>query len=78
MGVDRHPQPHQKLHLRHQHRGLAGHHQLRGGAVSKLTTAYHPQTNYTERVNRTLKAILASYVGEQHNQWDRLLPSVLL
>ena len=44
------------------------------GAVSKLTTAYHPQTNYTERVNRTLKAMLASYVGEQHNQWDRFLP----
>lgn len=28
----------------------------------KLTMAYHPQTNMTERVNRTLKSMIASYV----------------
>ncbi len=31
------------------------------GAIQKLTTAYHPQTNLTERVNRTLKIMIASY-----------------
>ena len=39
----------------------------------KLTTAYHPQTNLTERVNRTLKTMIASYVGSQHKHWDQHL-----
>ncbi len=43
------------------------------GVVQKLTTAYHPQTNLTERVNRNLKTMIASYVGEQHRQWDKWL-----
>lgn len=43
------------------------------GVIQKLTTAYHPQTNLTERVNRTLKTMIASYVGDQHRQWDRWL-----
>ncbi len=41
--------------------------------MQKLTTAYHPQTNLTERVNRTLKTMMASYVEEHHRQWDRWL-----
>ncbi len=41
--------------------------------VQKLTTAYHPQTNLTERVNRTLKPMMASYVSDQHKKWDRYL-----
>lgn len=40
------------------------------GVVQKLTTAYHPQTNLTERINRTLKTMMASYVADQHRQWD--------
>lgn len=36
------------------------------GVIAKLTTAYHPQTNLTERVNRTLKGMIASFVGDQH------------
>lgn len=40
----------------------------------KLTSAYHPQTNLTERVNRTLKTMMASYVGNQHKHWDKYLP----
>uniref|UniRef100_A0A3P8SHI7 Integrase catalytic domain-containing protein n=1 Tax=Amphiprion percula TaxID=161767 RepID=A0A3P8SHI7_AMPPE len=40
----------------------------------KLTSAYHPQTNLTERVNRTLKTMIASFVGSQHKQWDKHLP----
>ncbi len=43
------------------------------GVIQKLTTAYHPQTNLTERVNRNLKPMIASYVGEQHKHWDRWL-----
>ncbi len=44
------------------------------GVVQKLTTAYHPQTNLTERINRTLKTMMASYVEEQHRRWDQWLP----
>ncbi len=40
----------------------------------KLTTAYHPQTNMTERVNRTLKCMIASYVDDNHSKWDQYLP----
>lgn len=32
----------------------------------KLTTAYHPQTNMTERVNRTLKSMNAAFVEDNH------------
>ena len=39
----------------------------------KLTSAYHPQTNLTERVNRTLKSMIASYVGDNHKHWDKNL-----
>ncbi|XP_067281116.1 hyaluronan mediated motility receptor-like [Pseudorasbora parva] len=42
--------------------------------TQKLTTAYHPQTNMTERVNRTLKCMMASYVEENHKKWDLYLP----
>jgi hypothetical protein len=40
----------------------------------KLTTAYHPQTNMTERVNRTLKYMIAAYLDENHSKWDQYLP----
>ncbi len=40
----------------------------------KLTTPYHPQTNMTERVNRTLKCMIAAYVEENHKKWDQYLP----
>ncbi|KAL1262312.1 hypothetical protein QQF64_007577 [Cirrhinus molitorella] len=42
----------------------------------KLTTAYHPQTNMTERINRTLKNMIASYVDDNHNKWDQFLPEI--
>ena len=44
------------------------------GVVQKLTTSYHPQTNLTERINRTLKTMIASFVGQHHNTWDQWLP----
>ncbi len=40
----------------------------------KKTTPYHPQTNLTERVNRNLKAMIASYVEDKHKSWDKYLP----
>ncbi len=43
------------------------------GVIQKLTTAYHPQTNLTERINGTLKTMIASYVGNNHRQWDKWL-----
>ncbi|KAL6471869.1 hypothetical protein MHYP_G00205190 [Metynnis hypsauchen] len=48
------------------------------GVIQKLTTAYHPQTNLTERVNRTMKAMIASFVGKHHQDWDRWLPEFRL
>ena len=48
------------------------------GVTQKLTTAYHPQTNMTERVNRTLKTMIASFVGDHHQDWDRWLPEFRL
>lgn len=41
--------------------------------IQKLTTAAHPQTNLTERVNRTLKTMIASYVRDHHRHWDKWL-----
>ncbi len=43
------------------------------GIIQKLTTSYHPQTNLTERINRTLKTMI-SYVGQNHQTWDQWLP----
>lgn len=40
----------------------------------KRTSPYHPQTNLTERVNRNVKAMIASYVEEKHKAWDKYLP----
>ncbi|KAE8282250.1 hypothetical protein D5F01_LYC19649 [Larimichthys crocea] len=39
----------------------------------KLTSAYHPHSNLAERVNRTLKTMIASYVGDDHKHWDKNL-----
>uniref|UniRef100_A0A3P9HTM5 Gypsy retrotransposon integrase-like protein 1 n=1 Tax=Oryzias latipes TaxID=8090 RepID=A0A3P9HTM5_ORYLA len=43
------------------------------GVIHKMTTSYHPQTNLTERVNRTLKTMMSSYVGNRHEEWDKWL-----
>lgn len=32
------------------------------GVIQKLTTSYHPQTNLTERVNRTVKTMMAAFL----------------
>lgn len=41
------------------------------GVTQKLTTSYHPQTNFTKRINKTLKTMIASFVKENHRHWDR-------
>ncbi|KAL1251055.1 hypothetical protein QQF64_018851 [Cirrhinus molitorella] len=45
----------------------------RWGIMRKFNTSYHPQTNLSERVNRTIKTMMASYVGETHRDWDKWL-----
>ncbi len=44
------------------------------GCVQRLTTSHHPQANLTERINRTVKTMIAAYVGQQHQTWDQWLP----
>uniref|UniRef100_H3ACW4 Gypsy retrotransposon integrase-like protein 1 n=1 Tax=Latimeria chalumnae TaxID=7897 RepID=H3ACW4_LATCH len=46
------------------------------GTEHRLTTAYHPQTNQTERVNRTIKTAIRGYVGDQHINWDLHVPQI--
>jgi len=48
------------------------------GVKHRYTTPYHPQGNITERVNRNIRAMLASYIGSRHNNWDLHLPAVSL
>ncbi|XP_073670965.1 uncharacterized protein [Paramisgurnus dabryanus] len=49
---------------------------LKWKVTPKLTTAYHPQTNMTERVNRTLKNMISVYVDDNHSKWDQFLPEL--
>ncbi|XP_029112112.1 uncharacterized protein LOC114911879 [Scleropages formosus] len=46
------------------------------GSDHRLTTAYHPQSNQTERVNRTIKTAIRAYVGRKHRDWDLHLPLI--
>jgi transposase InsO family protein len=41
------------------------------GIEQKLTANYHPQSNMTERVNRTLKPLIAIYAQRQPQSWDK-------
>lgn len=41
------------------------------GCLQRLTTSYHPQANLTERINRTVKTVIAAFVGQQHQPWDQ-------
>ena len=45
----------------------------------RISLDYHPQTNgQQERDNRTLKEALAKLVNDECNNWDTLIPGVLL
>ncbi|CAF2133846.1 unnamed protein product [Rotaria magnacalcarata] len=41
------------------------------GIKRKFTANYHPQTNMTERVNRTLKEQIAIYAQNHSGLWDK-------
>ena len=40
------------------------------GILQVFITKYHSQANPTERVNRNIKSIVASFVAEDHLTWD--------
>ncbi|CAF2181851.1 unnamed protein product, partial [Rotaria magnacalcarata] len=41
------------------------------GIKQYLTVNYHPQSNMTERVNRTLKLLIPIYPQQQPTSWDK-------
>ncbi|KMQ82513.1 gag-pol polyprotein, partial [Lasius niger] len=43
------------------------------GIKCKYTSPYHPQTNLTEHINRTLGTMISEYVGETHGTCDHIL-----
>uniref|UniRef100_T1IRN2 RNA-directed DNA polymerase n=1 Tax=Strigamia maritima TaxID=126957 RepID=T1IRN2_STRMM len=42
------------------------------GIIPNRTSPYHPQTNYTERINRNIKIMLQIFTFE-HKHWDRVI-----
>ncbi|KAJ8039583.1 hypothetical protein HOLleu_17347 [Holothuria leucospilota] len=43
------------------------------GVKRILTTPYHPQTNWVERVNRNLVSMLCCFVHGDHTEWDKYI-----
>ena len=49
------------------------------GIEKTRTSSYHPQGNpQVERFNRTLQSMLKAYVGENRDDWDDLLPFIMM
>ena len=49
------------------------------GAHKTRTTPYHPESDgLVERFNRTLLMMLAMFAGENKDDWDDLLPAVMM
>jgi transposase InsO family protein len=46
------------------------------GIQHQRTPLYHPQANLCERVNRTLKPLLAALAHHDHKSWDLKLPQI--
>jgi len=44
----------------------------------KFLTTYQPQSNIAERINSSIRAILSSYIGENHAKWDDYLHTTAL
>lgn len=53
---------------------------LKRYGISRLwnNCIYHPQSNFTERHNRTIGAALRSYIHDNHRSWDKHLPQIAL
>ena len=52
---------------------------LLGGSHKTKTTPYHPESDgLVERFNRTLLMMLAMFAGEHKDDWDDLLPLVMM
>ena len=50
-----------------------------GGSHKTKTTPYHPESDgLVERFNRTLLMMLSMFAGEQKEDWDDLLPPVMM
>uniref|UniRef100_T1IKH2 Integrase catalytic domain-containing protein n=1 Tax=Strigamia maritima TaxID=126957 RepID=T1IKH2_STRMM len=45
------------------------------GIIPNRTSPYHPQTNYTERINRNIKIMLQIFTSE-HKHWDRVIGNI--
>ncbi|KAJ8886248.1 hypothetical protein PR048_012457 [Dryococelus australis] len=48
-----------------------------GWRVEIWMPPYHPQANPTERRNQEIKKCLPISVGNDHRQWDKLIPTIL-
>ncbi|CAF4637085.1 unnamed protein product, partial [Didymodactylos carnosus] len=48
------------------------------GIRHRTTALYHPQSNLSERVNRTLKPMLAIFAEHDKESWDIRLPQLAL
>lgn len=46
------------------------------GIGHQLTAVHSPQSNASERVNRSINEALRSYIREDHRQWDMFLGSI--
>ena len=52
---------------------------LIGGSHKTRTTPYHPESDgMVERFNRTLLMMLAMFAGKNRDDWDDLLPAVMM
>ena len=52
---------------------------LLGGSHKAITTPYHPESDgLVEHFNRTLFRMLAMFAGENKDDWDDLLPVVMI
>jgi len=48
------------------------------GIRQQFTAPYTPQENPTERMNRTVKTMIAQYADNDQRSWDELLPEIML
>ena len=48
------------------------------GIRQQFTAPYTPQENTTERMNRTVKTMIAQYTEQDHRGWDETLPELQL